>query len=52
VLINSNKYGDFFFVSTEKRTLFEVASMIQKRFPKATAINLDGGSSTSWSSSW
>lgn len=50
VLINSNAYGNFFFISTQKRTLLEVSMMIQKWFPKATAINLDGWSSTSWSS--
>lgn len=51
VLINTKKYGPFFFVTTKKRTLLEVAYIIQQWFPDATIINLDGWSSTSYSSS-
>ena len=51
VLINSNNYWSFFFVSTTKRSLLDTSSTIRKIFPNATAINLDGWSSTSWSSS-
>jgi hypothetical protein len=50
VLINSNKYGNFFLVSTQKRTLLDTTVLIRSWFPNATAINLDGWSSTAWSS--
>lgn len=50
VLINSNRYWTFFLISTTKRTLPEVTALVQSWFPKATAINLDWWSSTSWAS--